>query len=454
MTAPLVDRLRALLPPGAVVAGADVSPEQTTDASRVPVTAVPAALVRASTTAEVSAVLALAHEAGTPVVAQGGRSGLVGAANAIDGAILLDLSGMRALRIDRADRLAIAQPGVIVADLQRAAADVGLFYPPDPASADRATVGGTIATNAGGLRCIKYGITRDAVRSLEIVLADGQIVRTRPATTKGVASLDITGLVVGSEGTLAVVTEATLALRPAPGPSRGVAATFPSALAAFEAANVLADRSPLPAMLEFLDEVPLRGIRILRPDLPIPGDAAAWLLAVTDEPVDDLDDYAAVFRAHGALSIERADGPADLERVFEARRLLSPALLAVRGGGTHGDLAVPRSALPALAVAADGIRAEFGVELSLAGHVGDGNLHPTVVFDPADPEGVDRAHAAADRLGAVAQSLGGTIAGEHGIGTVKRDAVVPELDPGVRVLQQALKQAFDPRGILNPGRKL
>lgn len=416
------------------------------------------AVVRAASVADVAALLAAADGAGVPVVPQGALTGLVGGASAIEGAVLLDLTGLdRIITIDPVDRVAVVQPGVIVADLQAAASEVGLFYAPDPASAEWASIGGTIATNAGGMRCIKYGVTGDAVRSLQVVLADGSVVRTRPATVKGVAGLDITSLIVGSEGTLGVVTEATLALLPAPGPSRGVLATFSDARAAFDAANVLAAGPRLPSTLEFLDDVALQGIRMLRPDLAIAADARAWLLAVTDEHVGaqaDLARFEKVFRAHDALTVTRADDAESLDRLFDARRMLSPALNTVRGGATHGDLAVPRSQLPAFADGAARIRTELGVQISLAGHVGDGNLHPTVVFDPDDSDAVEAAGQTERALLSLAQSLGGTIAGEHGIGAVKIGGLDAEMSPRVRALQRQLKSVFDPNGTLNPGRKI
>lgn len=452
-----VAALRARLTPGTVsTSGADLD-VRSTDRSRTPAPRA-LAVVRPIDSSEVSIVLAAADAAGIAVVPQGALTGLVGGASAIEGALLLDLSALdRILRIDPIDRVAVVQPGVTVAQLQHAASEVGLFYAPDPASAEWATIGGTIATNAGGMRCIKYGVTRNAVRSLEVVLADGSVERTRPATVKGVAGLDITSLIVGSEGTLAVVTEATLALLPAPGPSRGVLATFADAAAAFDAANVLAAGPRLPSTLEFLDHVALTGIRMLRPDLAIAADAGAWLLAVTDEHIGaagDLDRFEEVFRAHGALTLTRADDEESLERLFEARRLLSPALNTVRGGATHGDLAVPRSQLPAFAEGTALIRSTFGVEISLAGHVGDGNLHPTVVFDPDDPAGVEAAHRAERELLTLAQRLGGTIAGEHGVGTLKLQGVDAEMSPRLRRLQRQMKAVFDPNGTLNPGRKI
>lgn len=415
-------------------------------------------LVRPRSTAEVAAAVEAAHRAGAPVVPQGGRSGLVGAAQALPGSILLDLTGMnRILAIDPVDRSAIVQPGVVVRDLQDAVAARGLQYAPDPASAEIATIGGSIATNAGGMRCLKYGVTRDSVLSLEIVLADGTITRTRQATVKGVTGLDLTSLIVGSEGTLAVITEATVSLRPAPAPPRGVAATFPDAEHAFRAANAVLAGRRLPSTLEFLDAVAIAGIRAVAPELGLDPEAKAWLLALTDDwhgAEDDLAAFEAAFRANGAIDVRRADDPAGVESLLQARRALSPGLRAVRGGTTHGDLAVPRSALPRLAAATAELSSRLGVGISLAGHVGDGNLHPTVVFDPDDADEVRRSREAEAELLALATCLGGTVAGEHGVGELKLAAARDELDGPIRRLQRAIKADFDPRGILNPGRKL
>lgn len=457
VTADLAVRLTENLPAGRVVDDPALVAAHATDASRLPAPRA-ALVVQPRTAEEVSAVLRVANTTGTPVVPQGARTGLVGGSAAIEGAILLDLSGMDAiLAIDAVEGTATVQPGVVVADLQRAAAERGLFYAPDPASAEWATIGGTIATNAGGMRCIRYGVTGDAVLSLQVVLADGSIERTRPATVKGVAGLDLTSLVVGSEGTLAVVTEATLRLLPAPGPARGVLGLFPSTAAALAAAAALTTGPRLPSTLEFLDDTALRGIRIARPDMDLDPAARSWLLAITDavEGADrDLDHFVATFRAHGAVSVDRADDEEQLDRLLAARRALNPGLLALRGAATHGDLAVPRSRLAAFAEETERIAEERGVEISLAGHVGDGNLHPTVVYDAADPVATAAAHRAAADLLQLAQHLGGTVAGEHGVGTLKLDDLDGELSSRLRGLQREIKRVFDPRGILNPGRKL
>ena len=417
-----------------------------------------AALVVPLTTAEVQAVVRAASAHAVPIVAQGARTGLAGAASAAAGAILVDFSRMnRILRIDPLERLAVVQPGVIVSDLAAAAEEEGLFYAPDPVSAQWATVGGTIATNAGGMRCIKYGVTRDSVRSLEIVLADGSVERTRRDTVKSVTGLDLTSLIVGSEGTLALVTEITVSLRSAPGPARGVAAMFPDPESALAAANTIATGAAPPAVLEMLDDVALDSIRRTAPEASAPAAARAWLLAVTDARVgadDELDAFERAFADHGAISTSRADTPDALEELFALRRLLQPAMQAYRGDAHHGDIAVPRAALGEVVRRADEIARRLDVIISIGGHVGDGNLHPIIAFDPHDAEQVRRAHEAHDELLAAVQQLGGTVSGEHGIGTEKLAALDGELTPRVRELQRAIKAAFDPQGILNPGRKL
>ncbi|GAA4667729.1 FAD-binding oxidoreductase [Frondihabitans cladoniiphilus] len=452
----LLERLRAALPEGAVVTAVDAIAERSSDRSGVLGQTGALAVVRPRTTAEVAAVLALANETRTPVVPQGALTGLAGAANAVEGAILLDLGRLdRILAIDATERTAVVQPGVIVADLQQTVAAQGLFYAPDPASAEWATVGGTIATNAGGMRALKYGVTRDSVRSLEVVLADGTVVRTRPDTVKGVASLDLTALVIGSEGTLAVVTEATLQLRPAPGIPRGVAATFADVPSALAAANAVMTSGSLPTTLELLDDVALGAIRAWAPDLGLPEEANAWVLAVSDaaDGDEELSRFEAVLQANGAITVERAADAETLDKLLDARRALNPALRELRGASLNGDVAVPLGRLGEFFARLTALASERGVEISVAGHVGDGNLHPVVAFDGDDPEQVAAAHRAHDEILGLAQAVGGTMTGEHGVGVEKLPGLGGELSERVRDLQLGIKAVFDPRGILNPGKK-
>lgn len=450
--------LRAALPTEALVTDPAALRARAQDGSATPPTGDAVALVQPSTTAEVSAVLRAAHAHGVPVVPQGALSGLAGGANAVPGAILLSTARMTAIRrIDPVDQVAVVQPGVVTRDLVDAVAARGLFYPPDPASYAQSTIGGNIATNAGGMRCVKYGVTRDFVRSLEVVLADGTVIRTSPETVKAVAGLDLTGLVVGSEGTLAVVTEATLGLLPAPGPDRGVSATFATVADALEAANAIIASPHRPSTLELLDGVVLASLVAYDPDAGLPAGAEAMLLAITDEAaggVQDVAAYEAIARAHGALTVDVAHDEARLHALLRARRAFNPAMRAVRGGSINEDVAVPRTRLPELLERLGDIAAQVGLPIGTGGHVGDGNLHPVIAFDPADPAQVDAAAEAHRRILGLAVELGGTVTGEHGIGTEKRGALAGELGERVLAIQRGIKQVLDPRHILNPGKKL
>jgi len=455
--AELLERLRAEVPGATVLTDAATIASRAGDSSGVPGDPGALAVVRPSTTGDVAAVLAAANQARVPVVAQGTLTGLAGGANAVPGALLLDLSGMnRILQIDEAERIAVVQPGVIVADLQAAATERGLFYAPDPASADRATIGGTVATNAGGMRAVKYGVTRESVRSLEVVLADGSVLRTRRNTIKSVAGLDLTGLVVGSEGTLAIITEITLTLLPAPATARGVAATFPDVATALAAATAVSTGRNLPTTLELLDGVALQAIRAHLPHLPLPDDAQAWLLAITDTRAGaeaELTSFEQAFRQHGALTVQRADSAAELDELLQARRALSPALRALRGSSLNGDITVPRARLPEFEERLERLADELDVVISVGGHVGDGNLHPVIAYDGDDPRQTGSARLAHERILRLAQELGGSMTGEHGVGVDKLSELDGELSARVRELQRSIKAVFDPNGILNPGKK-
>jgi glycolate oxidase len=453
-----LERLRQAVGPDAFTTEPEALAGRSTDASFIPPTGEPLALVRPRTTQEVSAVMRVAHEHAIPVVPQGGLTGLAGGASAVPGAILLDLSRMtRILRIDTDDHVAVVEPGVITEQLANAVAAHGLFYPPDPASWSTSTIGGNVATNAGGMRCVKYGVTRDWVRTLQVVLADGTVVHTRPGTVKAVAGLDLTSLFVGSEGTLGVVTEITVALLPAPGPTRGVSGGFASVDAALRAANAIMAGSHRPSTLELLDAVVVDAVCRLAPDAGLPAGAGAWLFAATDALVgadDDLAEFARVMREHGATSLEVADDDDAVDRLLAARRLLNPAMREYRGASLNEDVCVPRSQLPAVLAAIEELSREIGLPIGTGGHVGDGNLHPVVAYDPADAAQAAVARSAHERVMAIAVEHGGTVSGEHGIGTEKLAALPMELTPRVRQLQVALKAVLDPKGVCNPGKKL
>lgn len=415
----------------------------------------PLALVRPTTTAEVSTVLEAAQSTRTPVVVQGARTGVCGGATAIDGALLLSMESMNhILEIDPVDQVAVVQPGVLNADLSRAAEQHALFYPPDPGSWQMSSIGGNVATNAGGLCCVKYGVTGDYVRGLEFVLPGGSVMRAGRRTVKGVAGYDLTRLLVGSEGTLAAITEITVALVPAPEvplTAVGVFRTLQSAARAVIAVRATGRR---PALLELLDGPSIAAINAFG-KMTLPEDAGAILLIQSDrEPLAaaaDLEAFRAAFLAEGAVDVVVAEDAAESQLLLEARRLLGPALTA-QGTLYVDDVCVPVSRLAELVDGVGRIGDEYGVRTVCPGHAGDGNLHPAVFFDAKIPSEVRQAEAACDAIMALGLQLGGTITGEHGVGVVKRSWLERELGADMIALQRRVKDAFDPHGLMNPGK--
>jgi glycolate oxidase len=421
----------------------------------------PAAVgVRARSEAEVQHVVRTCAGLGVPVVPRGAGTGLSGGANAVGGCVILDLSPMnQILEIDQDNLLAVVQPGVINADLKAAAAEVGLWYPPDPASAPWSTIGGNVATNAGGLCCLKYGVTRDYVLGLRAVVggpvAYGEAVRLGRRTNKGVAGLDLVSLFVGSEGTLGVVTEVTLRLRPArAGVPRTVVGAFADLVTSGEAVAQITRRGLTPAALELLDRTCLEAVEDWK-HLGIEADANALLLARVDTPGDsgaaEAADVAAAMRDSGALWAEQSTDDAEAEALFEARRLAYPALERL-GPVLTEDVCVPRSRVPAMLERVNQIGARHGLRIATIAHAGDGNLHPLLVTPAGDDGARLEAQAAFEELLDAAIALGGTVTGEHGVGILKRDGMRRELDPGSIALQSAVRRALDPREIFNPGK--
>jgi glycolate oxidase len=416
--------------------------------------------VRARSEAEVQHVVRTCAGLGIPVVPRGAGTGLSGGANAVGGCVVLDLSPMnQILEIDPDNLVAVVQPGVINNDLKAAVAAHGLWYPPDPASAPWSTIGGNVATNAGGLCCLKYGVTRDYVLGLRAVVggpvAYGEVVRLGRRTTKGVAGLDLVGLFVGSEGTLGVVTEVTLRLRPAPaGTPRTVVGAFGDLVTSGQAVAQITRRGLTPAVLELLDRACLEAVEDWK-HMGLEADATALLLARVDTPGDsgaaEAADIAATMTDVGALWVEQSTDDAEAEALFEARRLAYPALERL-GPVLTEDVCVPRSRVPAMLEQVNKIGARHGVRIATIAHAGDGNLHPLLVTPPGDDAARLEAQAAFEELLDAAIALGGTVTGEHGIGILKRDGMRRELDPGSLALQSAVRHALDPREIFNPGK--
>ncbi len=448
--------LAALLPAGTLVTDEATVEVHAHDSASFCEAGRASALVRPTTTEQVQTVLRWATRHRVPVVPQGARTGLSGAANAVDGALLVSLLGMdRIIEIDEADQVAVVEPGVINAALSRAVAAVGLFYPPDPASWELSTIGGNLSTGAGGLCCVKYGVTADFVRGVEVVLADGEVVNFGRRTVKGVAGYDLTRLMVGSEGTLGIITRATLALRPAPEAPLTVAAVFDSTADAVRAVEQIMASGLGPSMMEFLDRPTIRAVQAYR-DMGLPLDAEALLIAQSDRAGLAAADVAAmgsICEQAGAREVAVAEDATESALLTEARRLVGPAVEQL-GATLVEDVAVPRSRLVELLEGMQQIAAETGTLVVCSGHIGDGNMHPSVVFDRGDDAGAQRARHAFGEIMRLALRLGGTITGEHGVGLLKKTWLREELGERSYALQRELKAVFDPLGILNPGKVL
>jgi len=451
----LVAALAAGLPAEALVTDPDLLESYRYDRAQFCPAGVPAAVVLARETAHVQHALRTATSLRVPVVPQGARSGLSGAANAIDGCVVVSTEKMRRiLQLDVGNRFVVTQPGIYNAELSRAVAEHGLFYPPDPSSWEFCSIGGNLSTNSGGLCCVKYGVTTDYVLGLEVVLASGEVLRTGRRTVKGVAGYDLTRLFVGSEGTLGIITEATLSLRPAAGRPRTAAALFASARDAGATVAAVVESGLVPSLLEIMDRTSLRASSAhLRADLP--GDCGAMLVWQSDSPgetaVEEVERIGRVASACGATQVIEAEDPAEAELLLAARRTVLTALEAL-GTTLIDDVAVPRTRLADLIEGVQAIAERRGLVIGVVGHAGDGNMHPTVVFDPADPVATEHARSAFGEIMDLGLELGGTITGEHGVGVLKRRWLEREAGAVSMAVHRAVKAALDPLGILNPGK--
>jgi len=415
----------------------------------------PAAVVFPACTDEVAAVIRAAAAHRTPVVARGAGTSLSGGALPVDGAVVLSLAGMDAiLDLDAENMVAVVQPGLVVADLVAAAERVGLLYPPDPASLAMATMGGSVAECAGGLRGLKYGVTRDYVIGLEVVLADGSVARFGGRTVKNVSGYDMIRLFVGSEGTLGVVTEITVRLVPLPPARRTLLVSFEALAAAGRAVAGIIAGKVVPATMELMDRVAIEVVESFT-HAGLPLSAAAILLI-------ELDGLPEVV-AHEAIVVEqvcRAEGGAvrvavddeERDRLWAARRGAFGALARHSPTTIVEDATVPRSRVPDMIAALQQIARRHGITIATMGHAGDGNLHPTILTDERDADEMRRVHAAVDEVFAAAVSLGGTLSGEHGIGTEKKPYLTREFGAASMAAMRAVKRALDPQGILNPGK--
>ena len=422
------------------------------DWSRDPTAGVPIAVVRPSNSSEVGAAIRWAAEHRVPVVPRGAGSGLSGGASAVSGGIVLSLERMRSVEIDVAARVAVVEAGAFNADVKAAAAQYGLWYPPDPSSYEICSIGGNIATNAGGLCCVKYGVTTDYVLGLDVVLADGTLITLGGKRIKDVAGLSLLKLFVGSGGTLGIITRAILRLVPAQGPRSTLVAYFPDVQAAADTV-VTIGRTLRASMMELMDHASINAVEDYR-SMGLDRSAGALLLAQSDAPgaacAAEIELMEAACTTAGAKEVFVTTDPEEGELFVAARRATFPAIEA-RGAILLEDVGVPVPQLPELLAGIAAVADRYSVEIPVVAHAGDGNTHPIVIYDRGDPDARDRAYRAFDEIMQLAIGLGGTITGEHGVGRAKKAALPAQLGPDVMALSLTIKKALDPLGILNPG---
>ncbi|MFW6179784.1 MAG: FAD-binding oxidoreductase [Desulfohalobiaceae bacterium] len=414
----------------------------------------PEAIIFPTTVEQISQVLELANQQHIPIVPRGAGSGMTGGSIPVQGGLALVLSGLnRILELDTKNLVAVVEPGVVTSELQHEAESYGLFYPPDPASMSFSTIGGNIAENSGGMRAVKYGVTKDYVLGLEVVLPNGQIVHTGSKCLKDVVGYNLTQLFVGSEGTLGVVSKAILKLLPLPEAKKTLTAVFPSILAAGRSVSEIVRRKIVPTTMEFLDKNAIWSVKQYL-DLGLPEGAGAFMLIELDGDQEQIEKnilrVKEACESMGAMSVRIASDRSEQEELWKARRSVSASLAHHQAiTKINEDIVVPRASLPEMIQAIEDISRQAGVLVVNFGHAGDGNIHVNVL---PKQEPLDQAYWAVEAIFRKTVELGGRISGEHGIGTSKRDYLHMNLEPAVLQLMQSIKQAIDPNNILNPGK--
>ena len=454
-SAEVLTALAAALPSEALIVDRDITRSMSHDEAEWAPVGEPLALIRASSSDHVAATVRICGRFGVPVTARGAGTGLSGGANAIDGGVIIALDRMDQIRlIDPLERLAVVQAGVINDKLRATAAEQGLWYPPDPASSPWSTIGGNIATNAGGVCCVKYGVTKDYVLALEVVTGNGELVRLGRVTAKGVAGYDLVALMVGSEGTLGIITEATVRLKPLPAAPRTIIGYFSSIVDAGEAAWAVAKAGIIPSALELVDRHCLAAVDKWK-NMGLSVEADVVLLGRIDDPGmtgdERADQMLACFESAGATWAARSSDEEEAEALFAARLLAYPALERL-GPVLTEDVCVPIAAVPEMLARIEHIASRHDILIASIAHIGDGNLHPLLIADPGDTAARDRAKIAFEEILTDALDLGGTVTGEHGVGLLKRGGLSRELSPAVLEMHRAVKAALDPHHILNPGK--
>ena len=453
----------ALSHPQSLVTDADIIASYSQDLALFSPVGKAVALVRATSVHDVQEVMRFAYTHSVPVVTQGARTGLSGGANAVDGSILLNLENLnRILDVNPRERTCTVEAGVINQDLKDHLRQYELSYPPDPGSVAMSSIGGNVATNAGGLCCVKYGVTRDYVRSLKVVLADGRVTTLGRHTAKGVAGLELSQLFIGSEGTLGIIVEITLDLIPRIPEPLTAMAVFPEVVDASRAVSAFMSTGATPSMVELFDS---RTMEIINEygKFDLPAQAGGMLLVQSngdghlEAARQELETFTQCAKEAGAHDVMYSDDPADSAALVAARRFMGKAAEAHAeqhgGGELIDDICLPVARLPEFFTQMEGIRARHpGVDILVGGHAGDGNMHPILVFDKSDPEATDAAWKTFEDIMKLGIELGGTITGEHGVGYLKQRWLAEELDTVSQSLHMAIKHSLDPQGILNPGK--
>ncbi len=457
VTEPFLDAVRARIPDLRLLT--DPTDRETYRRDETPYipTGLPGAVALPTETAEVAELVRICGEFDVPIVPRGAGSGLSGGAAGLEGALTIAFTSMdRIIEVDAANLCVVTQPGVINARLKAAVAESGLFYAPDPASFEMCSIGGNLGTNAGGLCCVKYGQTRDAVLGLEVVMADGTIIRTGGKNIKDVAGYSLTHLIVGSQGTLALITEATLRLRPTPPPRSTLLAFFPTLESAGDGVAAIAVGGLSPVTLELMDRFTIRAVDDMH-GLGLDREAAAMLMIESDLPGGAADDELARAEAAcvaaGATTTVRSRDAAEADLLRQARRAAHWALERL-GEVKMEDVGVPRSRVPDMLREIERIAARHDVRIGTFGHAGDGNLHPDLVLERGNPRGAAITKAVQEDLYRAALALGGTVTGEHGIGAARVEWLEAQRGKDAVRVMRAIKTALDPQGLLNPGRVL
>ena len=419
-------------------------------------TYLPDAVIQTKEVAELAELVKYANREKIPVYPRGQSTSLSGGPLPVKGGMVIDLSVMDDLLvIDEEDLVAIVSPGVLTANIHKAAEEKGLMYPPDPSSSHVSTIGGNLAENSGGPRGLKYGVTKDYVIGLEVITPQGEIIRTGGRTVKNVTGYDLTKLIVGSEGTLGIITKAVLRLIPKPPASETVMAIFDSLVDAGRAISKILTSGILPSKMELMDQASMTAVENYQPS-GLPTDAEALILIELDgHPMAIRDEAEQVFRVCqeiGAREVRIPRSKKEKDDMWKARKLVSPAIVRVKPTKISEDATVPRSKIPEMCRRLQQIKEKYNIHLVVFGHVGDGNLHPNIIADKSDKEEMQRVEKAVAEIFQAAVELGGTLSGEHGIGVMKAPFMEMELGAAGLDMMKRIKQSWDPNNIMNPGK--